>query len=122
MVWCSLLSLISSRQPNNIHFNHVPVQISFLRLLVSPSEILILKNPLSKAKKLTIAISPAKKPRGLLHRKQDTSVKLVKPAMFRFDGVVKQLLKGVGENIFCQGIRMDAFLEIPLGARLCLST
>lgn len=22
MVWCSLLSLISSRQPNNIHLNH----------------------------------------------------------------------------------------------------
>ena len=66
-------------------------------------------------KKLTIAISPAKKPRGLLHRKQDTSAKLVKPAMFGFDGVVKQLLKGVGKNIFCQGIRVDAFLEIPLG-------
>ena len=37
MVWCSRLSLISSRQPNNIHFNHVPVQIIFLKLMVSPS-------------------------------------------------------------------------------------
>ena len=34
---CSLLSLISSRQPNNIHLNHVPVQIIFLKLMVSPS-------------------------------------------------------------------------------------
>ena len=37
MVWCSLLSLIFSRQPNNIHLNHVPVQMIFLKLMVSPS-------------------------------------------------------------------------------------
>lgn len=37
MIWCSLLSHIFSTTATNIHLNHVPVQIIFLKLMVSPS-------------------------------------------------------------------------------------